>query len=83
MKLLFTFKKFSDVFLCEKIMKAAGLSCRVISVPRSLGVTCEFAAEIININKPDVYTILEHLKKSDLQYTRFFHSILTENGEVY
>jgi hypothetical protein len=83
MNLLFTFKKFADVFLCERIMKAAGLSCRVISVPRSLGVTCEYAVEIKNINKPDVYTILELLTKSDLQYTRVFQSVLTENGELY
>jgi hypothetical protein len=83
MNLLFTFKKFSDVFLCEKIIKAAGLSCRVISVPRSLDVTCEYAAEIKNIDKSDVYTILEILKKKDLQYTKVFHSILTEDGEVY
>jgi hypothetical protein len=83
MNLLFTFKKFADVFLCEEIMKAAGLSCRVISVPRSLGVTCEYAAEIKNIEKSDAYTIFSLLKKSDLQYTGVFHSILTENGEIY
>ncbi|MDR0386959.1 MAG: DUF3343 domain-containing protein [Treponema sp.] len=83
MNLLFTFKKFSVVFLCEKIIIAAGLSCRVVPVPRSLGVTCEYAAEIKNIDKSDVYTIFALLKKRDLQYTKVFHSILTEDGEVY
>jgi hypothetical protein len=83
MNLLFTFKTFADVFLCEKIGKAAGLSCRVIPVPRSLGVTCEYAAEIQNINKNDIYTILAALKKNNLQYTRVFHSLLTADGEIY
>jgi hypothetical protein len=83
MNLLFTFKKFSDVFSCEKIIKAAGLSCRVVPVPRSLGVTCEYAAEIRNIEAPGVYRVLALLKEEGLQYTRIFHSIPTENGEVY
>jgi hypothetical protein len=83
MNLLFTFKTFADAFLCEKIEKAAGLSCRVIPVPRSLGVTCEYAAEVQNIDKSDVYTILELLKKNDLQYTKVFHSMLTTEGEIY
>jgi hypothetical protein len=83
MNLLFTFKKFADVFLCKKIMNAVGLSCRVISVPRSLGVTCEYAAEVQNIDKSDVCTILALLKKDDLQYTRVFHSTRTTDGEIY
>jgi hypothetical protein len=83
MNLLFTFKKFADEFQCKKITGAAGLSCRVIPVPRSLGVACEYVAEIQNIDKSDVYTILELLKKGDLQYTKVFHSILTTDGEIY
>ena len=83
MNLLFTFKTFADVFLCEKTGKAAGLSCRVIPVPRSLDITCEYAAEIQNIDENDVYTILELLKKNDLQYTRVFHSLPTADGEIY
>jgi hypothetical protein len=83
MNLLFTFKKFNDVFSCEKIVNAAGLFCRVIPVPRSLGVACEYAAEIKNIDESDVYAIFALLKKKDLYYTRVFHSILTEHGEVY
>ncbi|MDR1046902.1 MAG: DUF3343 domain-containing protein [Treponema sp.] len=83
MNLLFTFKNFADVFLCKKIVNAAGLSCRVIPVPRSLGVTCEYAAEVQNIDKSDVYSILELLKKDGLLYTRVFHSTLTPDGEIY
>jgi len=83
MKLLLTFKTFADVFLCEKIGNKAGLSCLVIPVPRSLGVTCEYAVEIQNTDENDVYTILELLKKNNLQYTNIFHSHFTEDGEVY
>ena len=83
MKLLFTFNKFSDVFLCEKIGNGAGLSCLVTPVPRSLDVTCEYAVEIQDVDEKDVYAVLELLKKNNLQYTRVFHSQLTENGEVY
>jgi len=84
MNLLFTFKTFSDVFLCEKIGKTAGLSCRVIPVPRSLGVTCEYAAEIQNIiDENDVYAVLEILKKNHLQYIKVFRSHPSANGEMY
>ena len=83
MKLLFTFKTFADVFLCEKIGNGAGLSCHVIPVPRSLGVTCDYAVEIQNIDENDVYAILELLKKNNLQYTRIFHSHLIASGEIY
>jgi hypothetical protein len=83
MNLLFTFKTFADVFLCEKIGKAAGLSCRAVSVPRSLGVTCEYAAEIQNIDETDIYAVLELLKKNNLQYTKVFHSVSTAEGEIY
>jgi hypothetical protein len=83
MKLLFTFKTFADGFLCEKIGNVAGLSCHVIPVPRSLGVTCDYALEIQNVDENDVYTILELLKRNNLQYTKIFHSHLTEDGEVY
>jgi hypothetical protein len=83
MNLLFTFKTFADAFLCEKTGKAAGLSCRVIPVPRSLGVSCEYAAEIQNIDEADVYTILALLKKNGLRYTKIFHSLLTADGEIY
>jgi hypothetical protein len=83
MKLLLTFKTFADVFLCEKIGNGAGLSCLVTPVPRSLGVTCDYAVEIQNIDENDVYAILELLKKNNLQYTKMFHSHLTPAGEVY
>ena len=83
MKLLFTFKTFSDVFLCEKIGKAAGLSCIVIPVPRSLDITCEYAVEIQNADEEDFYAILELLEKNHLQYIRVFHSQLTAEGEEY
>ena len=83
MNLLFTFKTFSDVFLCEKIGKAAGLSCRAVPVPRSLGVTCEYATEIQNIDEDDVSAILALLKKNNLHYIKVFHSILTADGEIY
>ena len=81
--MLFTFKTFADVFLCEKIGNGAGLSCHVIPVPRSLGVTCDYALEIQNVDENDIYAILELLKKNNLQYTRMFHSHLTVAGEVY
>ena len=83
MKLLLTFKTFADVFLCEKIGNEAGLSCLVTPVPRSLGVTCDYAVEIQNIDKNDVYAILELLKKNNLQYTKIFHSHLIAAGEIY
>ena len=83
MKLLFTFATFADAFSCEKIMKTAGLSCRVIPVPRSLGVTCGFAVEIQNIDEIDAGTVMTLLKKNDLNYTRIFRSLLTAAGEVY
>jgi hypothetical protein len=83
MNLLFTFKTVADAFLCEKVGKAAGLSCRIIPVPRSLGVTCDYAAEIQNIDGIDVYTVLTLLKKNNLQYTKVFHSLLTADGEIY
>jgi len=83
MKLLLTFKTFADVFLCEKIGNEAGFSCLVTQVPRSLGVTCEYAVEIQNIDKNDVYAILELLKKNNLQYTKIFHSHLIAAGEIY
>ena len=83
MNLLFTFKTFADVFSCEKAGKAAGLSCRVIPIPRSLDVSCDYALEIQDIEEPDFYSILEMLKKNNLQYIRVFHSSTTENGEVY
>jgi hypothetical protein len=82
-KLLFTFAAFADVFSCEKIMKTAGLSCHVIPVPRSLGVACEYAAEIQNIDETDVGTVMTLLKKNDLSYTRVFRSLLTADGEIY
>ena len=62
---------------------AAGLSCRAIPVPRSLGVTCDYALEIQNIVENDVYAILELLKKNNLQYTKLFHSHISADGEVY
>ena len=83
MKLLLTFKTFADVFLCEKTGNGAGLSCLVTPVPRSLGVTCDYAVEFQNVDENDVYAILELLKKNNLQYTRIFHSHLTADGEVY
>jgi len=83
MKLLLTFKTYADVFLCEKTGNGAGFSCLVTPVPRSLGVTCDYAVEIQNVNENDVYTILELLKKNNLQYTKIFHSRLTADGEVY
>ena len=83
MKLLLTFKTFADVFLCEKTGNKAGLSCLVTPVPRSLGITCDYAVEIQNIDENDVYAILELLKKNNLQYTRIFHSHLTADGEIY
>ena len=83
MKLLLTFKTFADVFLCEKAGNEAGLSCLVAPVPRSLGVTCDYAVEIQNIDENDVYAVLELLKKNNLQYTRIFHSHLTAAGEIY
>jgi hypothetical protein len=83
MNLLFTFKTFTDVFSCEKISKAAGLSCRVVPVPRSLDISCEYAAEIQNIDESDFYTILALLKKNDLPYIRVFHSHRTVDGEIY
>jgi len=72
MKLLLTFKTYADVFLCEKTGNRAGLSCLVTPVPRSLGVTCDYAVEIQNIDENDVYTILELLKKNNLQYSNYF-----------
>ena len=83
MNVLFTFKTFADVFLCEKTGKAAGLSCRVIPVPRSLNVTCDYAAEILNIDENEIFTVLELLKKNGLQYVRIFRSSYTADGEVY
>jgi hypothetical protein len=83
MKLLLTFKTYADVFLCEKTGNGAGFSCLVTTVPRSLGVTCDYALEIQNVDENDVYTILELLKKNNVQYTKIFHSHLTPNGEVY
>jgi len=83
MKLLLTFKTFADVFLCEKTSNGAGLSCLVTTVPRSLGVTCDYAVEIQNVDEKDVYAVLELLKKNNLQYTKIFHSRLTADGEVY
>jgi len=83
MNLLFTFTTFADVFSCEKAGKAAGLSCRVIPVPRSLDVTCEYAIEIQDIDTPDVSAILELLKNNGLHYTRVFHSMPSADGEVY
>jgi hypothetical protein len=83
MNFLFTFKTFSDVFSCEKIGNAAGLSCRVIPVPRSLDISCEYAAEFQNIDESDFCTILALLKKNDLPYVRFFHSNRTMDGEIY
>jgi hypothetical protein len=83
MKLLLTFKTYADVFLCEKTGNRAGLSCLVIPVPRSLGVTCDYAVEIQDIVENDVYAILELLKKNNLRYTKIFHSQLTDDGEIY
>jgi len=83
MKLLLTFKSYADVFLCEKAGNGAGLSCHVIPVPRSLGITCDYAVEIQNVDENNVYAILELLKKNNLQYTKIFHSHLTAVGEVY
>jgi hypothetical protein len=83
MKLLLTFKTIADVFLCEKISNGAGLSCLVTSVPRSLGVSCDYAVEFKNIEENDVYAILELLKKNNLQYTRIFHSQLIADGEIW
>ena len=83
MKLLLTFKTFADVFLCEKTGNEAGLGCLVTTVPRSLGITCDYAVEFKNVNENDVFTILELLKKNNLQYTRIFHSHPTVDGEVY
>jgi len=83
MKLLLTFERFADVFLCEKTGNGAGLSCLVTPVPRSLGVTCDYAVEFQNVDENDVYAILELLKKNNLQYTKIFHSRLTADGEVY
>jgi hypothetical protein len=83
MKLLFTFGTFADVFSCEKVLKKEGLSCHVIPVPRSLGVTCEYAAEIQDIDETGVYTIMTLLKKNDLHYTRVFHSLAGAGRETY
>jgi len=83
MKLLLTFKSFADVFSCEKTGNGAGFSCLVTTVPRSLGVTCDYAVEIQNVDEKDVYAILELLKKNNLQYIKIFHSRLTADGEVY
>jgi hypothetical protein len=83
MNLLFTFNTFADVFSCEKAGNAAGLSCRVIPVPRSLDVTCEYAVEIQDIDKSDTFPILAILKNNDLHYTRVFHSLPTADGEIY
>jgi hypothetical protein len=83
MNFLFTFKTFVDVFSCEKIGNAAGLSCRVIPVPRSLDISCEYATEFQNIDECDFYTILELLKKNNLSHIRAFHSYRTVDGEMY
>ena len=83
MKLLLTFNTYADVFLCEKTCNRAGLTCLVTTVPRSLGVTCDYAVEIQNVNENDVYSVLEILKKNNLQYIKIFHSRLTADGEVY
>jgi hypothetical protein len=83
MKLLLTFKTSADVFLCEKTCNGAGLGCLVTPVPRSLGVTCDYAVEFQNVGENDVYAVLELLKKNNLQYTKIFHSRLTAEGEVY
>jgi hypothetical protein len=83
MNLLFTFNTFADVFLCEKVATAAGLSCRAVAIPRSLDVTCEYAAEMRGIGENDIYAILELLQKNDLQYTRIFRSVSTAGGEMY
>ena len=83
MNFLFTFKTFVDVISCEKIGNAAGLSCRVIPVPRSLDASCEYAAEFQNIDESEFCAILELLKKNDLPHIKVFHSYRAEGGEMY
>ena len=83
MNFLFTFKTFVDVFSCERISKAAGLSCHIVPVPRSLDISCEYAAEFQNIDESDFCTILELLKKNDLPHIRVFHSCGAVDGEMY
>jgi len=84
MNVLLTFGTFADVFSCEKAVRAAGMSCRAVPVPRSLDASCDFAAEIRDLGEEDVFAVLELLKKKGLRYTRLFRSMTADSGdEVY
>ncbi|MDR2094635.1 MAG: DUF3343 domain-containing protein [Treponema sp.] len=84
MKLLVTFEIIADSFSCDKTLKAAGHSCRIIPEPRNVGVSCNYAVEIQNIEtEEEVSGILRLLKHNNIDYVHLFRSIHTPQGETY
>jgi hypothetical protein len=71
-KVLLTFETIGAALDCEGILKDAGTPCKVIPVPRSLGVSCNYA---VTLETEDPRLLCDDLRGKGAEYNRIFQHV--------